>query len=196
MIDNSIYIYNTNIDSIDIKVIDSNINIYSLYITINNYIKDIKKKLKTAYKELDIKKGGPKDVQAITYDRPAVMSSMRIEDINEIYKQVSKIVDTINDLKSQLSNLIKSKKKLEETIREVAKVRKDNLEIKVFIGRYIDKKTLKQLSLELKREDAWGRIISYSYQYLREVNVKIKKKMEENAKNLQFWFGNLHTVEL
>lgn len=183
MIDNTNNIYNTNISII---VSNDSINIYSLYITINKYIYNTKRELKKLTKELDIRVGGPNSVQAQTYDKPFVQSSMRIEDVKEIYKQISRISNKINELKEELNILMNSKKQMEEFIRLVAKENENNIETRVFIGHYIEKKSLKELSHEISRVNYKGSEQYYDYGYIRKIHMKIKDKIGKSNEKEQF----------
>lgn len=160
-----------------IIVCNDKINIYSLYFSINKHIEDIKKELKKLIKKLDLKKGGPPPVTAIDYEKAGASGTSKSMDVNDIYREIKEIVDKINDFKSQLRNLLKAKDELIDTFYQVAKLRKDNLELKVFIGYYIEKKSLKELSYELTKIDNLGRKQHYSYQYLRLIHLKIKQNL-------------------
>lgn len=178
MIEATNNIYNTN----TILVSNNSINIYNLYITINKYIYNTKKELKKLSKELDIAKGGPADVQAINYEKLGSSGgSSRARDINDIYTQIKEIVDNINKLKMQLSNLMKAKRELEETFYQVAKLRKNDIEMKVFIGYYIEGKRLKEISFELYRLNNLGSKQRYNYNYIRQIHSNIKKKIEKDT---------------
>lgn len=161
-----------------IIVCNDKINIYSLYFLILRYINNFRKELERLRKELDIVKGGPPEVQAIDYEKVG-SSGNKSQDINDIYKKIKEIVDSIRELEFKINNLKKSKKELEDTFYEVARIKKDDLELKVFIGVYIEKKSLRQLSHELYRLDYLDRKKPYSYQYLREIHVKIKKNLQK-----------------
>lgn len=127
---------------------------------------------------MDKAKGGPPEVTAIDYSKIGSSGSYS-KDINGIYETIREIVNEIHKKEEQLKNLTKAKKELEETFYEVDRIRKDDLEIKVFIGHYIEKKSLKELSGEIYRLDYLDRKKPYSYQYLREIHMKIKKNLQK-----------------
>lgn len=172
------------------NIYNEDINIYRLYIDVKNSIVYLRRELKKAVKELDFAIGGPQDVKAQTYDKVG-FASYRVSGIRETYKQITEIMNSIKRLENELKHLMKTKRKLEATFKEASIINSDNLELKVFVGYYIDNKSLKELSYELSREDTWGRKRKYTYQYLREINVKIKNIIEKDSENLQSKGENL-----
>jgi gas vesicle protein len=181
-------IYNTNIYTKDnnskyntIQVIDDDsINIYSIYHTLRVMFADIDNKIKRLYKKMDklIKLGGPSDVKAQTYDSPKASSSI-VENVSQYYQD---LVDVKNEILNQEKERNRIKKQIEdvvETILDIAKLRKNDIEFIVFVEHHVKGRRLVDISKNLYRKDTYGRKIRYDYGYIRNVNSMIIEKMRQ-----------------
>lgn len=134
-----------------------NDEIFSIKLIINNLERDLDR-LKYS--------SGPQDVKAQNYDLKS--GGSYIISVNDLYKDIEIVSKEIRKWKEKLLELEYAKDNLEDWL----KYDSTKLERKVFYYREVEEMSLKDISEE----------IGTSYQYIREINVKINKKMEKFLK--------------
>ncbi len=167
---------NSNNRCNDIIITNDNINIYSIYNANNIYINKLYKKLENLKKRLELLTQGPPPVRAQVYD--SIHSTLVIRSTTALYQEIIDVLAEIREVNEERNDLIRQQKELEKTIYEVASLQPNNLELKVFINHHIKNISLINLSRTLYYIDYWGEKTYYSYNYLRQINANIIKKME------------------
>lgn len=152
-------------------------NIYSIYIYITNNIKVLQKDLKKLSRDLNNKKGFPKITKPDYQERTYISKNTR--DIQDIYNEIEEILKTIRELREQLDKLFKTKKELEDAIYYASSLNQKDLEMKVFIGYYVEKKSLKELKNEIIKVDYYGYNKRYTYDHIRRIHSQIVKKIKK-----------------
>lgn len=159
-----------------ITVLDENINIYYIYNTLRQQIYSINKSIDKLKKRLDILIKGPQDVQAQQYDK-VVSSSGKVENVKELLKEIEETTREIREKEAELETKQRYKAELEDTFRELLRLRPHNLELIVFYRRHVKEESLKKIHRSLRRFNAYGEKVRYNYSYIRYINAKIIEKM-------------------
>lgn len=114
-----------------------------------------------------IKKAGPKEVQAQSYDMRS--NSLKVEDVKALYKEIENLSKQIKELKDELEVLQQQKLKAEWVIENDL----TTIEQQVLYLREIEGLTLWEIAIEVDR----------SYDWVRHLSSKIDKKIEEVIKS-------------
>ncbi len=148
------------------RKIPKEVKTYLTYKKLKHEIYSLKCKIANLEYELELLKGGPKDVKAQNYDQKT--GTPFIVNINEVYKRISETSKQINQLKTRLIDLEYARDDLEDWLNYES----TKLERKVFYYREIEGFSLKEISEE----------VDVSYDYIRQISVKINKKIEKFLK--------------
>jgi hypothetical protein len=160
-----------------IIILDDDINIYYVYNTIRQQIYSINKSIDKLKKRLDILIKGPQDVQAQQYDNVIKGGSGKVENTEELLKEISATVDEINQKKAELVKIIQTKKELEELFKEILRLRPQDLEWIVFYRHHVQNISLKKIHKVVRHLNGSGEKVSYHYDYIRQINARIIGKM-------------------
>jgi len=139
---------------------------YITYKKLKNDIFSLKIKISNLEYELELLKGGPKDVKAQNYDLKS--GSSYVLNINDLYKRIETTSKEINSCKKRLLELEFARDDLEDWLNYES----TKLEKKVFYLKEVEEMNLKGISEEL----------DVSYDYIREVSANITKKIDKFLK--------------
>ena len=141
---------------------------YITYKKLKNDIFSLKIKISNLEYELELLKGGPKDVKAQNYDLNS--GSAIVINIKDLYRRIETTSKEINECKKELLKLEFARDDLEDWLNYES----TKLEKKVFYYREVEELSLKDISEEL----------DVSYDYIKQVSSKINKKIENVLKTL------------
>lgn len=144
------------------RKIPKEVKTYLTYKKLKHEIYSLKCKIANLEYELELLKGGPKDVKAQNYDQKT--GTPFIVNINEVYKRISETSKQINQLKTRLIDLEYARDDLEDWLNYES----TKLEKKVFYYREVEGMSLKDISEEL----------DVSYDYIKQVSSKINNKVK------------------